>query len=363
MKLYIHVPFCRSKCAYCDFYSTPRLELMERYVDAVLNEWHERGGCVSEVNTLYLGGGTPSSLPSELLARLVEPFRPWLPSMREVTIEVNPDDVTPEHIIEWKRILQHPRVSMGVQSFDDGHLRLVGRRHSAAQAEQAFAMLREGGIDNISCDLIYGLPGQTLASWEQSVERMLELRPEHISAYLLSYEPGTRLSAMLMAGKVEEASDELAQAMYDTLCHRLREAGYVHYEISNFALAGREAVHNSSYWDGSEYIGLGPGAHSFVGGIRGYNPSNLREYVACEGRGFYVEENENDLERLNDRIITSLRTLRGLDYTSIDCPPLRADIDRLLRQGSLCLTPSGRVIIPESLWLTSDTILRQLIQV
>lgn len=255
MKVYVHVPFCHSKCAYCDFYSTPRRELMAGYVEAVGEEWRhiQPAGCVPD--TIYLGGGTPSSLPLPLLDRLISHIRPRrIPPLREFTIEANPDDVTAEwahHIVNGTEI---DRVSMGIQTFDDATLRFIGRRHSAAQAVKAIEILRGAGVTNLSCDLIYGLPGQTFDAWRADLDRLISLRPEHISAYLLSYEPRTRLGVMLSKGLVEEAPETLAEQMYTYLCQATREAGYEHYEISNFAIPGRRAIHNSSYWDGSEYI-------------------------------------------------------------------------------------------------------------
>lgn len=245
---------------------------MEAFVDAAIGEWGERSAGLSEpVDTLYFGGGTPSSLPAELLRRLLEALP--TENLREATIEANPEDVTDD----WVRFISGEtpfrRVSMGVQSFCDDELVTVGRRHSAARAAEAIDCLRRGGIDNLSCDLIYGLPGQTAGSWRRSLERLISFRPEHISAYLLSYEPGTRLDAMRRKGTVTEADDDMAEAMYEALCDMTRMAGYVHYEISNFALPGCEAVHNSAYWDNSPYIGLGPGAHSFDGFRRSFNLS------------------------------------------------------------------------------------------
>ncbi|WP_290147261.1 coproporphyrinogen-III oxidase family protein, partial [uncultured Duncaniella sp.] len=208
MKLYIHVPFCHSKCAYCDFYSTHRKEWMEAYTDALINEWRVRSETFDEgIDTLYFGGGTPSSLPTALLKRIIDALGLDTRLLREATIEANPEDVSPE----WVRFIVNEtplrRVSMGIQSFDDSELHTVGRRHTAARAIEATEILRAEGIANISCDLIYGLPGQDMKSWKRSLSTLTGLRPEHISAYLLSYEPGTRLFAMLDKGKIEETPD------------------------------------------------------------------------------------------------------------------------------------------------------------
>lgn len=371
MKLYIHVPFCHSKCAYCDFYSTPKREWMEEYADALVNEWQTRSEGLGEaVDTVYFGGGTPSSLPIPLLARIIDALRLDPSKLREATIEANPEDVTEE----WVRFIvgETPlrRVSMGIQSFSDTELRAVGRRHTARRAIEAVGILRKGGIRNLSCDLIYGLPGQDMASWVSSLSTLIEMRPEHISAYLLSYEPGTRLHAMLERGKVDEASDELAEAMYAHLCEATAKAGYRHYEISNFALPGREAIHNSSYWDGSPYIGLGPGAHSWDGSVRSSNPGNLKDYIAHRGIGTGVAEHETAENLFNDLIITRLRTANGINPAEIreKFSPIFADnflkeADAMLSEGCLSLAPDGSYAIPEDHWLTSNSVLLRLIKV
>lgn len=370
MKVYVHVPFCAAKCAYCDFYSTPHSDWMEAYVRAVGSEWEERSRDFDEpVETLYFGGGTPSLLPVGLLKGLVDIF-PLTKSLREATIEVNPEDVTSEFVDFIMKETPFRRVSMGIQSFVDSELKTVGRRHSALRAVEAFKCLRMGGIDNISCDLIYGLPLQTPDSWRYSLESLLALDPEHISAYLLSFEPGTRLNAMLSAGKVEEADEETVSEMYDILCSMTRKAGYIHYEVSNFARPGREAIHNSGYWDGSAYIGLGPGAHSYIEGQRSFNPSSLKDYIAAGGRRFNVVDEETELNRYNDMIITRLRTLWGLhpdEIVAVFGTSLAADFEIqasfLVSKGLIIRTEDGSYAIPEHRLLESDTVIRSLIKV
>ncbi len=365
MRYYIHIPFCHSKCAYCDFYSMPvgRNEMMGAFVDALDEEIDRRCGVVVHpVETLYIGGGTPSSLPVGLLGHIISRFKP--DDMTELTIEVNPEDVDEAFAGFAASVSDVVRISMGVQSLNDGELSIIGRRHSADDAVRAYRRLRDGGISNISLDLIYGLPGQDLDSWKKSVDGLLELCPEHISAYLLSYEPHTRLWAMLSKGKVEEAPEDLVSLMYDYLCRATRSAGYEHYEISNFALPGRRARHNSSYWDGSEYIGLGPGAHSFTDGKRGYNLPSLKDYIATHGCGVYREDPEDDMSRFNDRLITSLRTSDGISLDELRVYPEAYDCAvRLLADGMLERSGGGRILIPEKLWLRSDYIMRELIVV
>lgn len=363
MKVYIHVPFCHSKCAYCDFYSTPRSDMMEAYVSAVGREW-QRLGASFAADTLYLGGGTPSSLPTELLDRLISCI-PLAAELRECTVEANPEDVTPRWASHVMTATPVRRVSMGIQTFDDAILSMLGRRHTGAGAVEAYGILRRAGFRNLSCDLIYGLPGQSLDGWRSDVDRLIDMRPEHISAYLLSYEPRTRLGVMLAHGKVTEVSDTLATEMYSYLCEATRAAGYDHYEISNFALPGYRAIHNSSYWDGSDYLGLGPGAHSMAGGERWHNPSDLTLYCRHTS-DIRVPDTEDALNRHNDMLITSLRTSDGLDPARIDAEILPRFLEAaapLLERGLLRLTPAGRYVIPEHQWLIADSILVELIEV
>lgn len=337
---------------------------MEGYVDTVREEWRAvSGGSIPD--TMYLGGGTPSSLPVELLDRLIAGI-PTPGLLREFTIEANPEDVTRKWVEHVSHHTLIDRVSMGIQTFDDSSLTFIGRRHTGSQAEEAVRTLREGGIENLSCDLIYGLPGQSLDGWKANLDRLLSLRPEHISAYLLSYEPRTRLGVMLSKGKVAEASDRLAEEMYAYLCRATRDAGYEHYEISNFALPGRIAIHNSSYWDGSDYIGLGPGAHSMAGGERWYNPSDLKGYIGSGGCGFRVIDEEDEMNRYNDMLITALRTSAGVNPDAIPGEfkdSFARSSARLLENGDLIITSSGHIAIPEHKWLRSNPILLELIEV
>ncbi len=367
--LYIHLPFCRSKCWYCDFYSRPygRMEA-EAYVIALERErdirfpllpWSDSAS-LPVWNTAYIGGGTPSVLPADLLLRVIK--IPCVVPGGEYTIEANPEQVD----AQWLSFVMEAginRVSMGVQSFDSALLDAVGRQHQPGRAMQAIEALRQSGI-NFSLDLIYGLPGQTVDGWTEALRRMLEIRPPHFSAYLLSYEPGTRLHARLMAGKTVEASEEIAEEMYRVLCAEAAHAGYRHYEVSNFALPGCEAKHNSSYWDGTPYLGLGCSAHSFDGADRASNPPSVSRYVSelSAGRLPLEMEQLTPLDRLNDEIITSLRTSRGL-LLPPDAPAgLSEAVARHLHAGSLIHLPGGHVAIPESLWLRSDAVMRDLIQ-
>lgn len=364
--VYIHVPFCHSKCAYCDFYSVMKLADAGAYAQAVGREYearrHELGP--EPVRTLYLGGGTPSILPPELIAKAVEPVPKS--ELREFTIEVNPEDVSADKAAAWRSIGVN-RVSMGVQSLVDAELRAVGRRHSAAQAVQAVRTLQDAGFSNISLDLIYGLPGQSVESFEYSLREVLALGPQHLSAYLLSYEPGTALTRRLERGLITETDEATAVGMYDALCRTAAAAGFEHYEISNFAIPGARALHNSSYWNLTPYLGLGPAAHSLdCRGVRRYHSPNITEYLAAPAATTVDEESETD--RLNDLLIISLRTAAGLDLGLI---PVRYRSRLLeaaipfLKSGELVIsqTPThpGHLRIPEPHWLRSDTLLRALL--
>lgn len=345
--LYIHIPYCKSKCAYCDFYSGPlRLFDAETYFAALTKEFAARRYEIGKIETVYFGGGTPGSVSPQY-------FTPFFSlTDGEKTVEVNPENINEDYAAGLLGSGAN-RVSMGVQSLVDSELHAIGRRHSAEDARRAFMQLRAAGFSNISLDLIYGLPGQTLESWKQSLTELIALRPEHLSAYLLSYEEGTLLTAKLRAGKIIEASDELVEQMYAVLCEETARAGYRHYEISNFALPGYEARHNSAYWDMTPYIGLGPGAHSFDGTVRRENPQNLKQYLT-DPEHFAVTEEESDDNRYNDRLITGLRTSHGIE-------PEFFDRDLVKAESFLEYNNEGRLRISETTWLRSNSILLELL--
>lgn len=358
--IYVHVPFCHAKCAYCDFYSVADTRRRELFVERVGEEYaarrEELGG--APVRTIYFGGGTPSILPHDSLRKLASFFP--ADNVEEFTIEVNPEDVTPDAVAAWREAGIN-RVSMGVQSLVDSELRAVRRRHSAADALEAVGTLRRGGIDNLSVDLIYGLPGQTPESFQYSLDTLMDRGVEHLSAYNLSYEPGTLLSRMLAEGRVAEASEETVVEMYARLCSTARVAGFEHYEISNFARPGFRSRHNSSYWDGTPYLGLGPGAHSLdCHGVRRYVSSNLRRYL--EDAKAEVDE-ESATDRINDRIFTALRTSRGLDLSALTfqaAEAVRTAAAPFNANGDL-IEAEGHLIIPEDKWLISNYIISELL--
>lgn len=263
--VYIHIPFCKSRCVYCDFYSTTQSEQSkDLFIEALANEVKARAHFFDNntIDTLYLGGGTPSTLGAESLSDIFNIVKDnfVLKPEAEVTIEVNPDDVTPTFADHLTKTGVN-RVSMGVQTFNDDHLSFLHRRHSANQAISAIKTLRNAGIANISIDLIYGLPGQTLEQWQKDLDTAFSQNISHLSAYALIYEEGTALYNMREKGLVAEADEELSLEMFSALMNKAREAGFLHYEISNFSLPDLHSRHNSGYWNGMHYLGLGPGAH------------------------------------------------------------------------------------------------------
>ena len=337
--LYVHIPFCRTRCIYCDFHSGTDMSIQRQYIDALCSEMDMR---ISElkgkpIHTLYIGGGTPSQLSIDALRQLFDHLSGYidLKKCHEITIECNPDDLSEQYIADL-RTLPINRISMGIQSFDDNDLRFLRRRHSAQGAIDAIARCQSASYDNISIDLIYGLPGQTLDAWQQNIDKALSLGIQHISAYALIYEEGTALMSLLEQGKVCECDEELSLAMYSTLIERLEAAGYQQYEISNFALPHREALHNSSYWNDTPYLGLGAAAHSYDGATRRYNPADTRAYIDAieQHRCCYEEEQLTEADRYNDMLLTRLRTRQGIDETQMAKQFTPSLIDYLYRMAT-----------------------------
>ena len=327
--LYIHVPFCKSRCIYCDFYSTTLgQDTMASYIEALEREMSLRIQYIkgTRVHTIYIGGGTPSLLPSHLLRELFDAILHEfsLDEDAEVTIEANPDDVTPD----WLQGLEGTpvnRISMGAQTFDDKLLNLLGRRHNAQQVRDAVRLCKEAGIGNISLDLIYGLPKQTMDDWQSDVEQALSLGIKHLSAYALSIEPGTPLDSSPYKGELEGVHyEELSRRMYDHLMSATDKAGFLHYEISNFALPGFHSRHNSSYWQSTPYLGLGAGAHSYDGHrSRRANLPDIKAYIAAKGDVPHETETLSDETLYNEFIMTRLRTSGGIPLDELLCSATR----------------------------------------
>lgn len=315
--IYLHIPFCKRRCIYCDFYSTTQSEKKTAYVAALCRELDQRKDYLQgeRIETIYLGGGTPSQLEDkdfeqifQTLHRLYE-----ISPEAEITIEANPDDLTDEYV-NMLRTFPFNRLSMGIQTFQENILHLLHRRHTAQQAVEAFERCRKAGFTNISIDLMYGLPGETLQTWEADLRQAVSMKPEHISAYHLIYEEGTVLWKLREQHRVEEADEDLSVSLFTQLIHKLKDYGYQHYEISNFCLPGMYSRHNSSYWTGKKYLGCGPSAHSYNDISRQWNVSSLDHYIEQVNNGeTYFEVEELDLyTRYNDFVITTIRTMWGM---------------------------------------------------
>lgn len=315
--VYVHVPFCKSRCIYCDFYSTTHSdEWKSSFVDALLAEMEVRKGEMEgkEASTLYIGGGTPSQLPPADLQRILFAAQRTfcLKDDAEATVEANPDDVSDKWLEKLKETCTN-RISLGVQSFDDKLLSLLRRRHSAQQAKEVVERCQKHGFGNLSIDLIFGIPGQTLEGWKEELNHALELGISHLSCYSMQIEEQTVLGKMVKKGTLKETDEELSLAMYEYLMEATEKAGFVHYEISNFCRPGMQSRHNSSYWTQEAYVGLGPGAHSYDGKrTRRRNLPWLKEYVSAKGLAPHEEETLTDDELYDELVFTRLRTAEGL---------------------------------------------------
>ena len=328
--IYIHIPFCATRCIYCDFYSTTLRNKGDEYVKALAKEMDERKEFLRDepLQTIYLGGGTPSQLGDACIRQILNAIaeRYDLSQVTEITMEANPDDIREGQ--DWGRV---NRISMGVQSMVDDELRLLHRRHDAAQVCKAVKILRDAGIENISLDLMYGLPTQTLESWEYSIDELLKLRPQHISAYNLSVEEGTKLNTLVEKGELTVCDDETCLDMAALLRDKLRAAGYEQYEISNYALPGYHSRHNSSYWVQTPYLGLGPGAHSYDGQRqRTWNAPRVMEYL----QGKRTEEKEilTDIDLYNERVMLGLRTQQGVKLNEEEWNKKKEIIEELIQR-------------------------------
>lgn len=298
------------------------MKYKEPFLTALLKEMEMRKGYLNgeAIETIYLGGGTPSQLSAGDLHRIFDKIYDLFPIKEEVevTLEANPDDMTPDYVTSL-RGLPVNRISIGVQSFDDSDLVFLQRRHDREQAIRAVSLCKENGLDNISIDLIYGLPGQTPETWGRNIEDALCLEIPHLSAYHLIYEEGTKLYQLKEAGKVKPIDEEVSISLFSMLIERLTEVGYIHYEISNFAYPNKFSSHNSSYWTGKQYLGIGPSAHSYNIESRQWNVSSLVHYI----KGITANSPEVEIEMLNipnkynDYIITGLRTMWGISLSYI----------------------------------------------
>lgn len=372
--IYIHIPFCKQRCNYCAFYSTTLYNIKEEYVNALCKELLMRKDYVAGdvISTIYFGGGTPSTLTIEQLERVCSTIYSTYPIAEnpEVTIECNPDDLTPEYLERLKE-LPFNRISMGVQSFNNIQLKSLGRRHTAEGAHLAVANARAAGYNNISIDLMFALPDSTLLEWQHDLESAIALKPDHLSAYNLMYEEGTPLYRALQRGDFNEISEDENVKQFGMLIEAMKGAGYRHYEISNFALPGKESRHNSSYWNDTPYIGCGAAAHSYNGTSREWNIADIKTYIEGingEKRNFEIEHLTEE-ERYNDTILTRLRTADGIPLTwmkdkfsdKLNAYMLRA-AEKEIALGNL-KEENGHLSLTEKGIFISDAVIRELIYV
>lgn len=316
--LYFHTPFCKRLCGYCDFHRSVKLQYMPRVVEAMHKELVSQHNFLNDrvVRTIYFGGGTPSLLHPSEIERFVELARSLFDCSQlvEITIEVNPDDVTAEYVEALRRTSVN-RISIGVQSLDDATLLFMGRRHTAEQAQRAVSLLQSGGYTNISVDVIFGVAGFDAEVLERTLQGVLAMDVQHISAYHLTIESGTRFGRLLAAGTLHEVAEEQSEAEYLQVHNALTQNGFEHYEVSNYAKMGYRSRHNSSYWQGVEYLGIGPGAHSFAGDVRRWCEQSVEEYA--EGVE-YGSERLTARDHLNEYIMTSLRCVEGLSLDVVE---------------------------------------------
>ena len=376
--LYLHVPFCSSKCSYCAFYSVTNNQLKQDYIEAICKELYLRKQFFKDihlknnqfdpvVNTVYFGGGTPSCLDESDFEKIFNAIYDCFgTSFEEVTIECNPDDIT----LPYAKILKKyaNRISLGIQTFNNDQLKLINRRHNAEEAIKAVNIIKEVGISNISIDLIFGFPKETLADWLFDINQAIKLDVQHVSAYSLMFEEGTKLYHLLQKEKIEQISEDLSVEMYDVLIDKLSEAGLAQYEISNFAKLGFESRHNSSYWNETPYLGVGPSAHSYNLSTRSWNVSNVSQYVKSISKGILPLEEEqiDEITRYNDLITTALRTKEGIHLNTLQEDYVQYLLEQssdFIKEGTMIKTSDNRLALTRKGYYISDAIMAELIKV
>ena len=376
--LYLHVPFCSSKCSYCAFYSVTNNQLKQDYIEAVCKELYLRKHFFQDihlknnqfdpvVNTVYFGGGTPSCLSESDFEKIFNAIYDCFgSSFEEVTIECNPDDITLSYAKTLKKYAN--RMSLGIQTFNNDQLKLINRRHNAEEAIKAVNIIKDVGISNISIDLIFGFPKETLADWLFDINQAINLDIQHVSAYSLMFEEGTKLYHLLQKEEIEQISEDLSVEMYDVLIDKLSEAGLAQYEISNFAKPGFESRHNSSYWNETPYLGVGPSAHSYNLSTRSWNVSNVSQYVKSISKGILPLEEEqiDEITRYNDLITTALRTKEGIHLNTLQEDYVQYLLEQssdFIKEGTMIKTSDNRLALTRKGYYISDAIMAELIKV
>lgn len=356
--IYIHIPYCHHKCTYCAFYSNAgRREEQQAYVDAVCEELRQRSGEQSDhpIRTIYFGGGTPTLLPIELLSKIVSTLRNLfdLSQLEEATIEANPENLTSEYLEALAGLHFFNRISIGIQSFNASDLKIFNRAHTPSQAIDAIRNTLQSGFQNISADLIYGIPGQSISIWKENLQQIFSLPIIHLSCYALSLEPQSILWRQVAAGKISMPDEEDVLEAYELLLQEATANDFAQYEISNFCKPGMQSRHNSRYWDRTPYLGIGAAAHSFDGKCRRWNVADTQHYIHSISNNeiYYESEQLTEIQSFNEYIMTALRTTVGIDKSAL--PPIAARIfdkqfrpavERQIQLG--LLTESATHIIP-----------------
>jgi oxygen-independent coproporphyrinogen-3 oxidase len=372
--LYIHVPFCRKICSYCDFYKTTAASLMPDYLSALHIEMAERAAYLGgeSLETIYIGGGTPSLIPlaglQKIFERIYENFR--LAPDCEITIEANPDDLSNTYLRDMRGLTPVNRLSVGIQSFNDHDLKLLNRRHNASQALQSIEEAKNAGFNNITIDLIYGLPNMDLPAWRSNLEIAFLLDVQHLSAYHLTIEPNTAMSRMTSRGLIQLPEEGDSSAQFVLLNKLAGEHGFVHYEISNLAKNGYLSRHNSNYWKQRKYLGLGPSAHSFNLVSRQWNVSHIRKYIEGISSGSLYSASEilDAKAKFNEYLMLSLRTDRGISMAHIVnefgqkiADRLERNI-RLIKSAEWISQQDDCIRLTVAGWMVSDYIVARLME-
>jgi len=372
--IYIHIPFCSQRCSYCNFFSVVSINLLNEVIDAIIKEFSIRKDYLKNepVQTIYFGGGTPSLLTIQQIEKLLNTIYKNFPVEKnaEITFEANPDDLTEKYLSDLKKTGIN-RLSIGIQSFDDNKLKILNRRHNAFQAVEAVRVAQRSGFNNISIDLIYGLPFQSLIEWENDLDKAFSLPIQHLSAYALTFEEKTLLLKQKEKKLIEPADEELMIKMYELLLNKSNQNGFDAYEISNFSLPEFYSRHNSSYWTQTPYLGIGPSAHSFNGFSRQWNVASIHKYIEriMKNNSFFEQEILSLQDRYNEYVLLGLRTKNGINIVELEqnfgielknfcLENIKTFIDneKVYRYGSfLRLTTAGKLI--------SDTIIAQLMMV
>ena len=371
--IYLHIPFCKKKCHYCDFYKTLDTGLSDRFTGSLTKEIKQRKDYLSEestVSTIYFGGGTPSVLNIKQIRKVIKALHTDFPIEKdaEISFEINPDDADKSYLRDLRREGIN-RLSIGVQSWDDKYLKMLNRRHDAGQSHEAINTARETGFDNISVDLIYGIPGMTPGEWEKALGTTFKLGIEHISAYHLTIEKNTMFGKMKDLGELEETDEEISEKHFAILTDLARKNNYIHYEISNLCKEGYYSRHNTNYWKQVNYLGLGPSAHSYNGYSRQWNVANIAEYMEKTDKGTACFEKEilDEKVRYNEYIMTGLRTIWGVDMNYIETSFNKETHDyllnlssRFIKYGMVAMSGGNNLVLTDQGRLISDNIISEL---